>query len=389
MGNLKAFIIFITIALAIYGTINVLLYKRVMQSSGLTGSNAIILRSILLFLILAYPASRFMQGSEAAIGTFLTWVGAFWLGVMMYGIIIVILVDIIRLSDLLLGWFPTGYTWNRIMTGRIILAGSAMLILILVVGGHIRSLYPVVSEVVIETDKLPEDRDYYSIAVFSDVHLGNLVGIKRINRIIEQVNSLGVDAVLIVGDIVDESPSRLEWAIEPLQSLDAPDGVYSVLGNHEYYAGVKASADLMKRSNITLLRDSTCQVGDVLTLIGLDDVTGSQQFDKERISVKEVVADSDHDRFKILLQHTPVKLDEAVEAGVDLAFSGHTHGGQLFPANWITQRIFGVKTGLTKMGNMDFYLTAGIGTWGPPMRIGAAPEVVWVTLQKPEDSDGS
>lgn len=385
MGNLKAFIIFISVVLAIYGSVNFLLYKRIMQSSGLSGSGAVILRSLLLFLILAYPASRFIRGGEGAVGTFLTWVGAFWLGVMMYGLIVIIIVDVVRLSDLLIGWFPTGYTWNRVMTGRIILAGSSILILMLVVGGHIRSLYPVVREVTIETDKLPENRDYYSLAVFSDVHLGNIVGKKRIIRIVEQVNSLGADAILIVGDLVDEPSSRLEWAIEPLRALDAPDGVYSVLGNHEYYAGVEASAELMRSANTTLLKDSVCEIGEAITLLGLDDVTGSSQFGKKRASIEEVAANSDPGKFRVLMQHTPVKLSEASQAGMDLMFSGHTHSGQMWPANWITERMFGVKAGMTKIRDMNFYLTAGIGTWGPPIRIGAVPEVIYVTIQK---SDG-
>ncbi|MDP8228249.1 MAG: metallophosphoesterase, partial [Candidatus Electryoneaceae bacterium] len=343
MGDLKTFIIFLTIVLLIYGGVNTYLYRRIMQAAAMTNWTIWLLRCGLLFLILAYPISRFMRGDQGTIGHTLTWIGSFWLGVMIYGLLIAVLIDFVRIGDLLTGWLPGWIIGDSVQAGRIALTASIFIVTMVLIGGHIRSLYPVVREVTVELDRFPADREEYNIVIISDTHLGTLKSEQWTRRLVEQINNLFPDACLIVGDIVDEPPDRLQWAIEPLSELDIMDGVWAVTGNHEHYAGLDASLSFMQAAGINVLCNEARTVGDVMTLVGLDDVTGGRQFKRAMPSIKDIIRDADPDLPTVLMHHTPNRIQEAEEAGIDLMFSGHTHGGQVWPAGYITRMIFKVK----------------------------------------------
>ena len=384
MANLKSFIMFVSVALLVYTATNYYIYRRAVQAASAAGWAGVALRVVLLTAILAYPLGRALGGSWGVSKIFI-WVGSFWFAAMSYSLLIVLLVDLIRFGDLLTGWLPSWVLGDRIQSGRMVFAVSAVMIGMLLLGGHIRSLYPVIHEVPITLDKLSPERGEYRIALFADTHLGELVGERRMSRIADQVNNLNVNLCLIVGDLVDESPKHLEWAVEPLKKLTAPDGVWAVTGNHEFYAGIEESTALMERAGIKLLRDSVVEIPGELSLIGLDDVTGSRQFQRSVKPISELVGAANRNLPTLLMHHSPLRLQEAERAGVDLMISGHTHRGQIWPFGYIAQAVYGVDTGLTQIGRMKFYLTTGAGTWGPPVRVGARPEIVVLVL-KPRES---
>ncbi len=381
MSNLKAFIIFLSIVLLVYGSTNFYLYRRTMQAASPVGTWVWVLRIVILIGILAYPAGRIF-GTGRAIGAFFIWTGSFWLAVLVYGVLIALVVDIVRGIDLLTGWIPRWMLADRLFTGRIIFAGSVVLIVILLVGGHIRSLYPLTPEYVVVLPKLHQDRNEYRIVILADTHLGVLVGERRLRRMVEQINNQYPDLVLIVGDLLDESSRELHWAVDPLTGIEVTDGVYAVTGNHEFYAGVKGYENLLHKAGIKLLRDEYVEIEGVAVLVGIDDMTGGRQFVQERVPIGDLLKGANDQLPVILMHHTPTRIEEAEQAGVDLMVSGHIHGGQLWPVKYIAEGVYGVKTGLSERGRMHFYLTSGAGTWGPPVRIGAAPEIVTLVLKK-------
>ncbi len=381
MNNTKAFVIFIAIALLIYSSINYYVYCRIIQAASLHGPAGLALKLFILFCILAYPLSRAPYFSNLIAGG-LEWIGAFWLAVMTYSLLIVFVLDVLWLSDLLLCWFPNSITANAVHTGRVAFAVGAALVTGLLIVGRLIALNPVVRTVDIPISRLPVGKEGYRIVEFSDIHLGALVGERFLNRLVDKANSLNPDLILIPGDIVDEPPKRIEWAIEPLRRLKARDGVMACMGNHEYYAGPVEAMRMFERAGILLLKDKATVIPGTAVIAGMDDITASRQFGQKPVPVKSYTEGLDQTLPLIVMDHTPLRLQEAREAGVDLLISGHAHGGQLWPFDYVTRLVYHVHRGLTRFGKMNFFLGVGVGTWGPPIRIGATPEIVVMVLKR-------
>lgn len=334
---------------------------------------------MIIILVLAYPFGRIFAGS--LIGDRLIWVGSFWMGAMFYGLLIGLLFDLIRLGDIPFGWIPDILLKNVYITRRILLVFSVAFVISILWYGHYLSLKLVTKNVIVSLSKnLKVDRDYH-VAAFADSHLGALIGRARLEQIVERVNDIDPDICLIIGDLVDEPAERLAWAIEPLSRIKSRDGVYVVLGNHEYYAGIKEFSKFVNKAGIILIRDSSYTIENQLNIIGLDDSSARKQFQQKPVSIQSIVGNIDSSLPTVLMHHTPTRMFEAQAQGVDLMISGHTHGGQIWPFSFLTRLTYGVRQGMTNFGSMKFFLTNGVGTWGPPLRIGSTPEVVHFTLK--------
>ncbi len=386
MDNLKAFLIFIAVVLAVYGGTNFYLYRRILQTVHPSGAGGVVLRGVLLLLMLAYPLGRTL-GSNSAVGTVLVWVGSFWLAAVLYGLMIALTFDLVRWGDILFGWLPDWMNADRVQAGRMVVAGSVVVVGMLLVSGYIRASNPLLREIEISLDKMPPGVGEYHIALLADTHLGALFGKRRLERIVEQVNSIDPDLVLIVGDLIDEKPAGLHWVIEPLRKLRSRDGVFVVTGNHELYGGVSEFARLTDAAGIRLLRDEAVKIDGRFILAGLDYRMGLEQHRTDDPPISEVIGRASGLPV-VLMEHSPRRKREARDCGVDLMLCGHTHGGQLWPIGYLTSWIFGVRQGLSRYGKMQVFVTNGVGTWGPPVRIAAPSEVVHLILE-PSDTPGA
>lgn len=381
MNNHRAFVVFVTVALLIYSSINYYVFRRIVQSASLVGSTDTALRAFLLFCILCYPLSR-MPFFGRAVANGLEWVGAFWLAVVVYAVLIIIVIDFARLTDLFTGWLPNSITADPRLSARWALGYSGGLVVVLLIVGRILAVHPVVRTLEIPLARLPEGKDGYRIVEFSDIHLGGLVGIDRLNKIVDKANSLSPDLILLPGDIIDEPPRRLKWAIEPLKRLRARDGVMASMGNHDYYSGPVEAMKMFERAGILLLKDRSVVIPGTAVISGLDDVSSSREFGQKPVPVASFTSGFDPSLPMIVMHHTPMRVKEIADAGADLMISGHTHGGQLWPFDYITRAVYGVRRGLSRIGKMQLFLGVGVGTWGPPIRIGATPEIVVMVLRK-------
>ncbi len=230
---------------------------------------------------------------------------------------------------------------------------------------------PVVKRVRVPMPKLPVAS--YTIAHLTDVHIGTIIGEDFAQRIVERVNALRADLVVITGDLVDGRLADLRPHIEPLRNLRGRDGVYAVTGNHEYYWNVELWLQHLRSLGLRILRNEHVVVGDALTLAGTDD---SSQYE----DVPAAVAGRDPKLPVVLLAHHPRTITKAMEAGVDLQLSGHTHGGQLLPWGWLA-RLWDPKiSGLGRFGSTWLYVSEGTGFWGPPLRVGTRCEIAAITL---------
>ena len=193
------------------------------------------------------------------------------------------------------------------------------------------------------------------------------------------INAQHPDLVLIGGDLVDRSikPVISQKMEEELKSIHAPMGVYAVFGNHEHFSeSIETAGQFFKDAGIKLLTDSVASVENQFYIVGRDDKINPH---RKRLNV--ILNGIDNTKPILLLDHQPSSLPEAEQIGVDFQFSGHTHNGQFFPGGWFVKRMFELGYGYKKRGNTHYYVSSGLGLWGPQYRIGSQSELVVIDFK--------
>ncbi|MFF7455534.1 metallophosphoesterase [Kitasatospora sp. NPDC008115] len=236
---------------------------------------------------------------------------------------------------------------------------------------------PKLKQVTVPLAKLPARAHGYRIAVVSDIHLGPILGRAHTQRIVDTINGAKPDLITIVGDLVDGSVPELGRDAEPLAQLRARDGAFFVTGNHEYFSGAEPWVDFVRELGVHPLQNARVELGG-FDLAGINDVAGERKGDGPDFG--RALGDRDPARTAVLLSHQPVTIHDAVRHGVDLQLSGHTHGGQLWPGNFIAELANPTVAGLERYGDTQLYVTRGAGAWGPPVRVGAPSDITIVTL---------
>jgi predicted MPP superfamily phosphohydrolase len=239
---------------------------------------------------------------------------------------------------------------------------------------------PQLRRVAIPLARLPRGADGLRIALVSDIHLGPINGVGRTREIVEMINGLNPDLVAIVGDLVDGSVAELGGDAAPLADLRSRHGTFFVTGNHEYFSGHEEWIAEVTRLGMRPLRNERVELPGGLDLAGVNDVNGDMYGDGPDFDA--ALDGRDPARPVVLLAHQPVQARDAARHGVDLQLSGHTHGGQITPFQLIV-RASGqpVVSGLGDVDGMPVYVTNGAGFWGPPVRVGAPPDVTLVELR--------
>jgi hypothetical protein len=237
---------------------------------------------------------------------------------------------------------------------------------------------PRLKDVTVPLAKLPARVDGYRIAVVSDIHLGPILGRAHTERIVRTINDAQPDLIAIVGDLVDGSVADLGPAAEPLARLRARHGSFFVTGNHEYYSGADAWVDHVRELGVHPLENARVELPG-FDLAGVNDVTGAEY--SEPPDYERALGDRDRARASVLLAHQPVQIEQSVRYGVDLQLSGHTHGGQLWPGNYVAALANPTVAGLERYGDTELYVTRGAGAWGPPARVGAPSDITIVTMR--------
>ena len=243
---------------------------------------------------------------------------------------------------------------------------------------------PQIDRVRIPLAKLPRSMDGLRIATVADIHLGPLTGRAHTERIVATINRLDADLVAVVGDLVDGTVAELGDAAAPLRNLRARYGSFFVTGNHEYYSGVEEWVVEVDRLGLRVLQNQRQEIlarGGVLDLAGVNDPTGEGMGFAAGPDFDAALAGRDPGRPVVLLAHQPIQVHEAARHGVDLQLSGHTHGGQIVPFNYLVGLQQPVVSGHATIDGTQIYVTNGAGFWGPPVRVGAPPQVTLVELR--------
>ncbi len=254
-------------------------------------------------------------------------------------------------------------------------------------GMYFANAAPVVRRVPITLRGLDPALDGYRIVTFSDGHLSETYGGRRFERLVEIVNQQRPDVVAVVGDLVDGEVDQLREDVAPLADLVSEQGVYFVTGNHEYFVDTRAWLRHLPTLGVEVLRNERVPLGRggaSFDLAGIDDRTAANSGVPGHGANLDAALDGRDDSAPVvLLAHQPVQVEQAAAAGVDLQLSGHTHGGQLWPFDYVIGIDQPAIEGLSRHGDTQLYVTRGAGYWGPPMRIGARPEVTVVELRSP------
>jgi predicted MPP superfamily phosphohydrolase len=215
-------------------------------------------------------------------------------------------------------------------------------------------------------------------ALVTDTHLGHVKGYAFLSRIVNKLRQLGADVVFFSGDLFDGTKVDAHRLVSPLKRLSPQFGSYFVTGNHEEFSDPTKYLDALKNSGVHVLHNEKVNL-DGLQVVG---VPYSESGDAKHYQSILEGAELDRDRASVLLAHVPHGLAVAEKQGISLQLSGHTHGGQIFPFTWFTNRIFGEFTyGLKRFGELLVYTSSGAGTWGPPMRVGTQPEIVLIRFE--------
>ncbi|MFH0974801.1 MAG: metallophosphoesterase [Spirochaetota bacterium] len=378
------FLIFISVALTIYGSINFYIFMRGWQAIPRDNIFRTLYVIVFLFLSLSYVAGRIVERSSMpdCSGVFI-WSGSFWLGLMIYLFFSILLIDLARAFNHFIGFFPAAVTDNY-EKSKLICAGIVTGVsIIIVIAGYVNACIPKLNKIEITIQKSVPDLKSLRIALATDIHLGTIISNSRLERLVDTINSLKPDLILLAGDIVDEdlAPVIKNNLGETLRKFESKYGVFAVTGNHEYIGGSGKAVKYLSEHNITMLRDRAVKIGDDFYIAGRDDRSSAQFNGHKRESLDKILEGIDRSLPVILMDHQPFALNEAIDAGVDLQLSGHTHHGQLWPFNYITSLIFELSMGYKLKGKTHFYVSSGFGTWGPPVRTTSRPEIADITVR--------
>lgn len=376
MNGSLIFIIFIALAITVYSLLNYYFIRKHNNTITLSALPVIIVRLLILTVILTPAATLYFSWHGPSFMTTLTsftlysWLAFLFLFLMIHGC-----VDIMLFG---LGCF--GFRPPAIMAKLVFLTTMGLSIFILFYGWYdARDIR--IEKVSIKTHKFPENVEKITFGLISDVHFSPIIGERMANEISRIIEKENVDILLCTGDLLDRGIAHPEKIISILKSLNPRQGKFAITGNHEFIAGIDQSVKFIEKSGFNLLRGGAFTIDGVLNIVGVDDPTA------ERFNVGSLKPERNAflglnpEVFTILLKHQPRVEKENLDL-FDLQISGHTHAGQIFPFTALVKLVFPYMSGLYKLDdNTQLYVSRGTGTWGPPFRFLAPPEITIIEVE--------
>jgi hypothetical protein len=375
-------VLFLTVFFLLYGAMNAYFYWRVRAAMGGLGRWGLLLAAMLALMVVApllyhWLERRQQLGAARAVG----FVAFTWLAVLFWFCAMGWAVDLWNLAVRLAAQAVPGV--------RAALAGPkptfAVLAGLVAIGclwGWFEAGRITVKEVAAPSAHLPAGRDSLRLAQISDVHLGGPRCGEYLAKLADLLRQLRPDAIVSTGDLVDADVGGLDDARAVLGALKPPLGKFAVLGNHEFYAGVARSIEFHEAAGFRVLRGEHVDIAPGVRIAGVDDPAGRFLGGEDRTDVAAALPPGLAPAATVLLKHQP-RVGLLPAQPFDLQLSGHTHGGQIFPFYFITRLVYRLGPGLHAMpGRGSVYVSRGTGTWGPPLRLAAPPEVTLITLKR-------
>ena len=301
-----------------------------------------------------------------------------WYIASLYLTMALLCIEVLRFTHRRWPWFPQWITTHGQAVKSSLFFGIALGITALMIHANWVVNHPVVRHQYLTIPKQVEGRDSLTIVMMTDLHIGEMIGKRLVQRYVALSNAQHPDLVVWVGDWLDYESRFAEKAHieEDLRQLAAPLGVYAVNGNHEYRANRFAKQRWIRQTGATLLIDSVVQPDSTFYLIGRDDL-----INRKRRGLHGLLAGIDTRKPLIVLDHQPLRFNESIMNGIDLTLCGHTHNGQFWPYPLVMKLIYECPYGYYRKASSQFYVSSGIGFAGPPYRVGTRSELVVLHLR--------
>jgi uncharacterized protein len=372
--------LFLLTFVTLYGGMHFYLYRKLSKAFMLPPPATLLIALMMVLMICAPLLVRLTEkeGYEQ-VAVVLAYAGYIWMGFLFLFFITSSVVDsgclVIRcLASMVHGDF-SGFLPNA---RQALLAATCISIGIAAYGFY-EALAVRTEKITIKTDRLPHSIDRLRIVQISDVHLGLIVGKSRLQRIVRQIEEARPDVLVSTGDLVDGQLDSMASMASELHKIRPRYGKFAVTGNHEYYAGINQALDFTRKAGFRVLSGAVGDAGGLLTIAGIDDSSASS-FGIGTLSERELLANIPRSNFILLLKHRPV-VEKNSTGLFDLQLSGHIHKGQIFPFGLVTRLFYPARSGYTTLDrNSVLYVSRGTGTWGPPIRFLAPPEITVIDL---------
>ncbi len=395
MARLATYVVWFSVVIGVTVGLHYYFWVRLVRDTGLAQQWRTALTGLIVLLGVSLPLA-FVVGRYTAAPWRDLWVKAafIWMGVMFFLFLFLVLGDLLRgatalgrrvadlspdLRDPLRRLFVARLLGGGAAVGALSLGGVAL------AGG---AKPPPLKRVKVRLRRLPGSLSGFTIVQLTDLHIGQPIRRPYVEDVVQRTNALDPDLVVITGDLVDGGTTALRDDVAPIAALRARHGVFFVTGNHEYYAGVEPWLAELRRMGIRVLRNEHVVIDDPrgrFVLAGVDDHQAHRLEPGHGEDVGGAVAGAPEGLPIVLLAHQPRTVHRAVEHGVDLQLSGHTHGGQLWPFTFFVHLAQPYVAGLARHGATQIYVSRGTGHWGPPMRLAAPSELTLLELERDED----
>jgi len=367
------FIFFISLFIGIYGGFHVYAYYK-LKPFFLTHPWLLITILTLLGCSIILVEVLSHGGVKTPILTPLAYITFIWMGMVFLFFAISVPVDLVA-------WLAGKASALRlhatlVSPGRTIVVGIA--VMLIAIYGYIASLQIHIERLVFASPKITTP---VTVVQITDLHLGLLSDEGYFQKVVDEINALDADIVVCTGDLVDMQMDHLDGLGTLMSSIRARYGKYAVLGNHEVLAGVAELRQFIERVGFKLLSKSGVTIDNLVNLIGVDDPAVEGRVQQSAVDEPALLKQFDNGLFTLLLKHQPA-VEQKSTGHFDLQLSGHTHGGQIFPFSLLIHLFYQAPFGLSKQGDNGWlYVSRGTGTWGPPMRVLARPEITLIRLQ--------
>lgn len=341
--------------------------------------SSLILAVFMVFMIAAPFIVRFLERSAMEHPARITaYIGYTWLGVLFLFSSYLFVFDIYHIL-IAAGRILTHKDLSfLVLPGRTAFFLSLVLSLLTSLYGYFEARNIRTEHVEIKTQKIPREVGRLRIVQISDVHLGLIVREERLKKILDIVKKADPDVFVATGDLVDGDVCRLNGLSNMFKDINPQYGKYAITGNHEFYAGFEQAKCFIRDSGFTLLRGE--RVSGILNVAGVDDPVGEKLGLSRKVNEKDLLSGLPKEKFTLFLKHRPL-IDPGAAGFFDLQLSGHVHKGQIFPFTIFTWLYYPIESGLASVGHSSYlYVSRGAGTWGPPMRVFAPPEVAVIDL---------
>lgn len=336
---------------------------------------------VMFFMAASLFLSRFTEfAGHDSLARLLGFVAYIWMGLVFLFLCSGLLVDLVHLVSFVLGKVFGSELLRFAPAAKASFLISLILTVTIAAYGSYEARHVRLREVVIRTSKALPNHGVVRIAHISDVHLGLLLRQERLKRILDKVMKASPDMIVSTGDLVDGQMDSLNGLDKLLEDIRPRYGKFAVTGNHEFYAGIEHSIDFTRRSGFQVLRGEATTVAGGLAVAGVDDPAGPGHRQGRTDADKRLLSKIPREHFILFLKHRPA-VGEGAAGLFDLQLSGHVHGGQIFPFGLIVRLFHPFLSGYFPLDQgSSLYVSRGSGTWGPPIRFLAPPEVAIITL---------